>query len=188
MNYWGPYQKGWNILEDLSILLQHDPTSDKKCNYTMAEAENLYQEAIKSETRVIRKLNYEFDTCRLYLKFPEKYKIVGFVFLGEGRFWSRPTTIDAVAKGMIETMKSGANGMVVMKNSADFSVSSWGAGIGVAYTHGGLKGSEKDWYDSGSGGTGLAYSSVKPKSTPVLVGVMIQDEQGIKGLEKSGAK
>jgi hypothetical protein len=84
---------------------------------------------------------------------------------------------------MQESMKAGANAIVIPALGYDNKVSSIGGGIGIAYAEGSLTGTEKDRASSGSGGTGLAFSSVKNNSLPKALGIMILDENGMKIVE-----
>jgi len=179
--YFGTYGKGWNILDDIRAIL---PPKGMDPVITMQEAKNMVAGSTKVKVRLLKKLDYSFETCRVYANgtIPEKYIVIGVVFAqAKGE-----TTIDALGAALLAAMEAGGNAVIPLKNTADPKVSSWGVGLGLAYTRGGLSGSEKESLDSGSGGTGIAYSSVTPELVPGVTLLVIQDEKGIAGTKKAG--
>lgn len=166
--YLGPWGTGANVLDDLRALPEV---------ITYEQAKRMYKGGVSSRINRMADGHYEYNACRLINHLPLKlvrgddgkeyyapdesrFERKAFISLqGDGK----ATTLDVVAKAVIEALDSGANSILILKKvtGQETSTSGWGIGLGgVTGSLGGGEGLTKS--QAGSAGTGYNHATAKP--------------------------
>ncbi len=177
--YLGPWSTGSNIIDDLRLLPER---------ITADQAKMMYNGGVSAHINKMADGSYQFKECKLLTQLPLK-KIIqdgkeafvpddsrferkAFIFLQGNK---NATTVDVVAKAVIEALDNGANAIFLMKKVTGQATSSTGWGLGIGYVSGGLNGAEMNQAQAASGGTGFNHATAKPVYTEGMVVLALKE-------------
>ena len=162
--YLGPWSTGSNIIDDLRLLPEV---------ITLDQAKMMYNGGVSARINKMADGSYQFKECKLLTQLPPKFEKKAFIFLQGNK---NATTVDVVAKAVIEALDNGANAIFLMKKVTGQQTSSTGWGIGIGYVSGGLNGAEMNQSQAASGGTGFNHATAKPVYTEGMVVLALKEE------------
>jgi hypothetical protein len=172
--YFGPWNTGANILDDLRTMPQ---------DITPRLAKAMYHGGVKVRINYLYDPPAHPDHCKLLFSLPskplmvngkqatndkneplfvldeQKFTRVAYIFLQGDK---NADTADVIAKAAQEAIKMGANGIFVIKKVTLTSVSASGWGFGAGAVNGFLTGPGLDKAQSYSAGTGYNRATTKP--------------------------
>lgn len=177
--YLGPFSSGGNIIDDLRLIPEI---------ISLEQAKEMYNGGVSARINKMSDGSYQFKECRLLTQLPtktiiqdgkevlvpddSKFERRAFIFLQGNK---HATTVDVVAKGVIEALNNGANAIFLIKKVVDHQTSSKGWGLGFGYVSGGINGNQMDQAQSSSAGTGINFSTAKPIYTDNIVVMAIRE-------------
>lgn len=178
--YLGPFSSGGNIIDDLRLLPE---------SISLEQAKEMYNGGVASRINKMSDGSYQFKECKLLTQLPlkkiiqdnrevfvpddSKFERKAFIFLKGNK---NATTIDVVAKAVIEALNNGANAIFLMKKVVEHQTASTGFGIGFGYVSGGINGNQMNQSQASSGGTGINWASSKPIYTEGMVVLALKEE------------